>query len=87
MCKCGQRRTVPEGLEDLATLSSAFIRPARVSRAAVVPAAARLLHIAEVCEERRELARLRRARGRERRGKQGGGRGSAGAAEGAHGRA
>ena len=79
LVKCGRRRTVPEGLKDLAALAVTFILTAWVSRAAVVPATARLLHFAEVCEESRELARLRRGRGREHGGKGDGGRASAGA--------
>ena len=74
-------RTVPERLEDPAASTVAGILRARVARAAVVLiAAAPFLHFLEMCEERRELARLRRGRGRECGGDGGGGgRASAGA--------
>ena len=55
--------TVPKRLEQLSTLSTARIVRPRVARGALVPiAAAHALDIAEVCEERRQVARWRSLR-------------------------
>ena len=74
---------IPERLEDLAALAAARVLHAGVAGGALVVAAAGVLDLGEVREQRREVARLRRGRACAAKEEDGGA--ERGGASGAHG--